>query len=141
MGILDSLGRIFGVVGDAVDDFHTSDEERLTLKARLLEVQTQVFAQAMELEKEQVRAKAEVLTAEAQSESWITRSWRPIVMLTFCTLIVMIAFGWMDTEALNDVPTKLWSLMQIGIGGYIASRGAEKVIPSISSAMKDREET
>ncbi|MEW5890749.1 MAG: 3TM-type holin [Pseudomonadota bacterium] len=30
---------------------------------------------------------ASVVVAEAQSESWITRSWRPITMLTFVGLI------------------------------------------------------
>jgi hypothetical protein len=141
MGILKTVGEIFGVVGGAVDEFHTSPEEKLTLKAKLLEIQSRVFSEAMELERAQVEAARDTIVAEAQSESWITRSWRPIVMLTFCVLIVMISFGWMDTEALNEVPPKLWSLMQIGIGGYIASRGAEKVIPHVAEAMKAREET
>ena len=140
MGILKAVGEIFGVVGGAVDEFHTSDEERLNLKAQLLEIQTRVFSQAMDLERAQLEARANVIIAETNSESWITRSWRPITMLVFVTLIVAISTGIMDTEALAEVPTKLWTLLEIGIGGYIVSRGAEKVIPSVAASLKAREE-
>jgi len=141
MGILSALGSVFGVVGNAVDDFHTSEEEKLNLKAKLLEIQVQVYGEAMELEKAQLEARANVIMAEANSESWITRSWRPITMLTMLVLIVLISFGWMDTAALNAVPTKMWSLLEIGIGGYIASRGAEKILPGVVGALKSREES
>ena len=140
MGILNAIAGIFKPVADVVDSLHTSDEERLTIKQKLLEVQAGVVMQAIELEKAQLEERAKIIVAEAQSESWITRSWRPITMLTFVVLIVLIATGWMDTEALAAVPDKLWTLLQIGIGGYIVSRGAEKVIPDVVGALKAREE-
>jgi hypothetical protein len=140
MGILKAIGEIFGVVGKTVDEFHTSTEEKLEMKAKLLGIQVQVFQQAMDLEKAHLEAQRDVIVAEANSESWITRSWRPITMLTFVTLIVLISTGVMDTQALNEVPQKMWSLLEIGIGGYIASRGAEKVLPTVASALKTREE-
>lgn len=140
MGILNAIGGLFGSVRGVVDEVHTSEAEKLELKAKLLEIQTQVFAQAMELEKADLEARARVVTAEAQSDSWLTSSWRPIVMLTFCTLIVLIAFGWMDTAALNAVPTKMWSLLEIGIGGYIASRGLEKIASEVAPMMKARDQ-
>ncbi len=71
---------------------------------------------------------ASVITAEAQSESWITRSWRPITMLTF---VGLIAAHWMGYTAPNISPDEIASLMdivKIGLGGYMVSRGAEKSI-------------
>ena len=141
MNILGAIGSIFKPVADLVDSLHTSDDERLKAKSELLALQTTLYMEAIELEKAQLEKRAEVIVAEARSESWITRSWRPITMLTFVVLIVLIATGWMDTEALAAVPDKLWTLLQIGIGGYIVSRGAEKVIPGVAEAMKAREET
>lgn len=141
MGILKAIGGIFSVVGNAVDEFHSSDEEKLTLKAKLLEIQTQVFAEAMDLEKAQLQAQRDVIVAEASSESWITRSWRPIVMLSFVSLLFLIAFGVADVDLLARVPDKLWTAITVGIGGYIASRGAEKVVPALADAMKARENT
>ena len=140
MGILKAVGEIFGVVGGAIDEFHTSDEEKLQMKAKLLSIQTEVFTQALNLERARLTAQRDVIVAEAQSESWITKSWRPLTMLTFVVLILLIAFGWMDMEALAQVPDKLWTLLQLGIGGYIASRGAEKVLPGVMEALKAREE-
>jgi hypothetical protein len=57
-------------------------------------------------------------------------------MLEFGTLIVMIATGLMDVDALTRVPERLWSLMQIGIGGYIVGRSAEKIVPQVFNNKK-----
>jgi hypothetical protein len=54
-----------------------------------------------------------------------------MIMLMFGTLIVMIATGTMDVDALSRVPDRLWQLMQIGIGGYIVGRSAEKIVPQV----------
>jgi hypothetical protein len=35
----------------------------------------------------------------------------------------------------------MWTLLQIGIGGYIASRGVEKVAVPVVDALKGRERT
>jgi hypothetical protein len=35
----------------------------------------------------------------------------------------------------------MYSLVQIGVGGYIASRGVEKVAPGIIEAFKKKERT
>lgn len=141
MGILEAIGGIFGTVGKAVDEFHTSQEEKLALKAKLLEVQTQVFEQAVELERAQIEAQRDVVVAEAQSESWITRNWRPVTMLSFVVLMFMTAFGLADVDLLSRVPEKLWTAITVGLGGYIVSRGAEKIIPHVAEAMKSRERT
>lgn len=141
MGILNAVGKIFGVVGNAVDEFHTSEEEKLDLKAKLLAIQVETFSEAMELEKAQINAQRDVIVAEAQSESWITRNWRPVTMLSFVVLMFLIGFGVADVDLLSRVPDKLWTAITVGIGGYIASRGAEKIIPSVAEALKNREET
>lgn len=89
-------------------------------------------------ESRELEAMRDVVVAEVQGHSKIQRVWRPIAMLTFLFLIVWIAvFAPMlgmaeeSVSALERVPTSLWSLIMIGMGGYIAGRSAEKIAGSI----------
>lgn len=71
---------------------------------------------------------ASVIKAEANSESWITRSWRPITMLTF---VALVAAHWLGFTAPNISPAEIASLLdivKIGLGGYMVSRGGEKIV-------------
>ena len=69
-------------------------------------------------------------------------SWRPLAgpEQAAIVLIMLIATGLMDTEALAAVPDKLWTLIEIGLGGYIVSRGAEKIVPGIVGSLKKKDE-
>jgi len=78
-------------------------------------------------------SKAKIIAAEASSEHWITSAWRPITMLTFVAIIAnnyilypYLSLFWSEAPSL-DLPDQMWDLLQIGLGGYILSRGAEKV--------------
>lgn len=73
-------------------------------------------------------AAMKVIIAEAQSESWITRSWRPLIMLMFGLIIAnnyilypYLTLFWSDAPIL-ELPTDLWDLMKIGLGGYVVGR-------------------
>ncbi len=78
-------------------------------------------------ELDELAQKAGVIKAEAQGESGLQRCWRPIVMLVFAALIVCRWMGWSAPNLNAEVELKLMSIIQLGIGGYIASRGVEKV--------------
>jgi len=76
----------------------------------------------------ELEAASSVIKAEASSESWITRSWRPITMLTF---VGLVAAHWLGYTAPNITPEEIAALLdivKIGLGGYMVSRGAEKSI-------------
>jgi len=94
------------------------------------ELQTQMLQHSASIEK----AAASVVVAEAKGESWLQRNWRPVTMMAFVVIIInnYIAVPWLQTLGLPavslDIPPDMWSLLQIGIGGYIVSRGAEKGI-------------
>ena len=86
----------------------------------------------MDYEKQLLEAKASIITAEATGASWLQRNWRPITMLTFLILVVFDTFG-MTTFRLAE---EAWTLLQIGLGGYVVGRSAEKIIPKITEVMK-----
>jgi len=76
----------------------------------------------------------DVVVAEAKSEHWITSAWRPITMLVF---VVIVANNYIiapyvdmffDAGLRLSIPDQMWSLLQIGLGGYIGGRSAENVM-------------
>ncbi|WP_419832766.1 3TM-type holin [Endozoicomonas atrinae] len=94
------------------------------------EAKHQLVDMAVKGELDELTQRAGVIKAEAQGDSWLQRSWRPIVMLVFTALIVCRWLGWSAPDLSEAVELKLFSIVQLGIGGYIASRGIEKVTNS-----------
>lgn len=81
-------------------------------------------------------ASADIIKTEAQSESWLASSWRPITMLVFTALIVARWFGWAAPNLTEAEYLKLWDIVQLGLGGYVMGRSAEKIVPSLVAALK-----
>lgn len=132
MGFLDFLGTALKPISDIVDELHTSDEERAELKRRLFQLQAELYNKTLEYEKEVLQAKASVIRSEANGHSWLQRNWRPITMLTFLVLVVA------DTMGLTHfrLSEEAWTLLQIGLGGYVVGRSAEKIAPVIRDMTK-----
>lgn len=76
---------------------------------------------------QELKTQGDIIVAEAQSESWIARSWRPITMLTFVGLVVAKWFGLTIEGIDNEMELALMELIKIGLGGYVVGRSAEKV--------------
>lgn len=127
MGIVELIGSIFKPAAELVDELHTSDEERLKHKERLLEVQAIAMQTVFEYETETLTARADIVNSEAQSEHWIVAAWRPIVMLSLTALVIVDSFGWLA----NPLSGEAWLLLQIGLGGYVVGRSGEKIAKTI----------
>lgn len=130
MGFLSFISSIFKPAADLIDDLHTSDEEKMLLKKEMMKLENEVTLKAMELEKQLVEANSSIIKAEATGGSWIQRNWRPITMLTFLVLVVLDSFGWLA----NPLADEAWVLLQIGLGGYVAGRSVEKIIPGVMAS-------
>lgn len=122
--------KVIGVL----DDLFTSDEEKAEAKLKL-----QALIQNHEVE--MTKAKRDIIVAEAQSESWLTRSWRPITMLSFTSIIInnyILAPYLAALFSINvvlPIPPEMWNLLTVGIGGYVAFRGIEKTASKIGSVI------
>ena len=127
MRFLDLIAEIFKPAAELIDELHTSDEERIIQQRKLLEIQAMVLDSSLDYEKEMMSARAEIVNSEAKSEHWVTATWRPITMLTFLALAVGDSLGWLP----NPLRDEAWMLLQIGLGGYVVGRSAEKVIKTV----------
>jgi hypothetical protein len=123
------LPALVPILGDALKRLFPDAEARQRAEA---ELHAALLARAGELEK----AAGEIVKAEAQSEHWLTASWRPIMMLTFGALIVARWLGWSAPGISEAEALKLWSIVEIGLGGYVIGRSVEKVLPNIVETLK-----
>ncbi len=84
-----------------------------------------------------------VVLAEVQSEHWLTRNWRPILMMILMGFLVLaglllpladlIAGRTLPFEPHWQVlPSGFWDFLSVGMGGYIGGRSLEKVANIIS---------
>ena len=141
MNLFSLIGQIFKPAAELVDNIHTSEDEKLARKAQMLELQVQFLEYALEYEQDQLKQKAKIITAEANSESWVTRSWRPITMLAFVACTMAYWFGLTPDTLPESAVDNMFTLIQIGVGGYIGGRSAEKSVPAVIRAMKEKEDT
>lgn len=134
------VSDVITAVGGVLDKVTTTDAERLDAKNQLFKLHSDLTLGLAEADTKIAEAQSKVLIAEATSESWLTRNWRPILMLTFTGILLhnyVLApiFGLPST----DMPSDLWQVIKIGVGGYIASRGVENVAsyaPDVAAALR-----
>ena len=90
-------------------------------------------ANASNAQREQ--AIATIIAAEAGSGYWLAAVWRPLLMVFFAFLLGMYWFGYtppnMD-QAMSPMMEEIFSILKIGIGGYIPARTVEKIVQQIN---------
>ena len=124
LGVTDLIAGIFKPAAELIDELHTSEDERLTAKGHLLDVQAAAMQRVFDYEKSTLEAQANIVNSEAGSEHWLTATWRPITMLTMLVLVVGDAMMWLPNPLSDDA----FMLLQIGLGGYVVGRSAEKIV-------------
>ncbi len=144
MGLKDLVAGLISPVTKLVDDLHTSTEEKLELKAKLAVVEADLAKAAMEYEAKVVSEQASTIRAEATSDSWLTKNWRPITMMFFLVVIgFAVFFGgvvpWSGVEIPELYVTEALSIVKIGLSGYVVGRSAEKIVPAVVGALKTKE--
>lgn len=124
-----ALDSILNIGGKLIDRMWPDPAQKATAQLALLEL-----AQKGELQ--DLSERAGIVRAEAASEHWLAANWRPLLMLTFGALIVARWFGWAAPNLTEAEYIKLWDIVELGIGGYVIGRSAEKIVPSVAAALK-----
>ena len=124
------LGKIFSGgaadlvkgVGDVIDDLHTSKEEKLAAELKIKEL---VAGYETQMEKEIT----DRWKADMNSDSWVSKNVRPMVLIFLVVSTVLMIF--IDAGTINfDVESKWTDLLQLVlitvIGAYFGGRSLEK---------------
>ena len=135
-GALMGTDGVVGIARDAINKIWPDPAQAAAAELKLRELeQAGVFKQvdtALAAQQEQVK----VIIAEAQGQSWLQRNWRPLLMMT---IMVIVANNYIVAPYLQAIfgqtkfpilplPDQLWQLMNLGVGGYVVGRSAEKLM-------------
>ncbi len=124
---LNIFSKLVSPITDLIDEVITSDDERNQFKLKLEQIRSQITIEELKLKSEIATAQSKAISAEVSGDSWLQKNWRPITMLTFLVMVLINAFGWFVIPLSDEV----WTLLQVGIGGYIGGRSLEKITHSL----------
>ena len=115
------------IVDDLVPDKDLAEKLKTEIKSKIMElVHTELIVT--------INAQKDIILGEVQGQSWFQRNWRPVLMLTIVAIVAnnyllypYLSLFWAQAPVL-ELPDHLYSLMKIGVGGYIVGRSAEKTV-------------
>lgn len=113
------LSGASGII-DAMPSNEKKQEAKNELSAIVLDALTKVAS-----------SQEEVIKKEMEG-NWLQKSWRPILMLTFGTILVCKWFGFTDANIPEELELKLMDIVQLGLGGYVVGRSVEKVTDNVT---------
>lgn len=132
--IMDLIGRLFQPVADLIDNLHTSKEEKLEARQKMFDAQAALSMRVLDYEAQLLQMQGNIVNSEANSEHWLAAVWRPVTMLTFLAMIVGDVYGF----AASPLPPEIWTLIQLGLGGYVVGRSAEKIAGTVTDVMASK---
>lgn len=119
--LLSLMPTIISLIGKVIPDA----QAQKTAAAELMKM-------VVEGELRGVEAQANVIMSELNSQNWLASCWRPIMMLTFLVLIVSAWFGFIPPNMNPAMIDHVFTLLEIGMGGYVVSRSVEKIVSTIA---------
>lgn len=118
-------------VSDLIKTFVKDPNQQTQAQLQLATLQSNAQIALVQADQTFAESEAKVLAAEAASPSWLTSSWRPILMLVFTAIV---AYDYLVAPLLSrpilPPPPDLWELLKLGVGGYVMGRSLEKVADS-----------
>ena len=99
-----------------------------------LEVEKEIRLALLEHTDNIENLRGKIVLEEAKSHSWMTATWRPLLMMVVVAIIACnyLFFPFVrlfHPEMVNlELPHELWNLLTIGVGGYIVGRSGEKMV-------------
>lgn len=149
-GIGGFLSKILGTgakatidsIGNAIDKIDKSDE-KLELQLKYKQLLMEIEGSYLNYESKLLEGQTKIIDSEAKGESWLQRNWRPMLMV-ICMLIIFnnyILVPYLNLP-LTVLDERIWNLMELGVGGYVAGRSLEKISeklgPVLINARKQR---
>ena len=125
---------LFNTIEKAVPDKDLQEKLKAQLQTQLLQSHTQ-----------ELKAAASIIEAEAKA-GWFASSWRPLLMYVLIFILVWnyvigpVIKIFMGAVITFELPGDVWSLLQIGLGGYVLGRSAESVARTMANKPTNNQE-
>lgn len=119
---LSIINEMLSSVTKLIDNLSANSAKKEKLKS-------EVSRTIMEYLDNLAQTQKDIIITEAKG-NWLQRSWRPIVMLAFAAVVLLGVF--FPIPLLNNA-SPFWSLLEIGLGGYVIGRSAEKITTNITN--------
>lgn len=128
---------IGGSVGDAfakiVGAFKVPPEKVLEAQTDLAKIQAELTGKLQDAISTEITAAGDIIKTEANSQSWLPRNVRPLLLLlwgltiTFNAIVPIIARFWLPGLLPFQMDPWVYKLTAIGFTGYVTARTWEKV--------------
>ena len=128
LGAVAPLAKIlFNTIDKAVPDKDLQEKLKAQLQTQLLQSNTQ-----------ELQAAAKIIEAEAKA-GWFAASWRPLLMYV---LIFILVWNYVIGPVIKvftgavisfELPGDVWTLLNVGLGGYVVGRSAESVARTMAN--------
>ena len=118
---------LFNTIEKSVPDKDLQAKLKADLQTQLLQSSTQ-----------ELKAAASIVEAEAKA-GWFTASWRPLLMYVLIFILIWnyilgpIVKFFFAAAITIDLPGDVWTLLQIGLGGYVVGRSGESIAKSLAN--------
>jgi hypothetical protein len=135
LGAVAPLAKIlFNTIDKAVSDKDLQEKLKAQLQIQLLQSNTA-----------ELKAAAKIVEAEAKA-GWFAASWRPLLMYVLIFILIwnyvlgpVILFFFKSSIIFVELPGDVWTLLQIGLGGYVVGRSAESVARTMANRSVNKE--
>ena len=128
LGAIAPLAKVlFSTIEKAVPDKDLQEKLKAQLQTQLLQSHTQ-----------ELTAAAKIIEAEAKA-GWFASSWRPLLMYV---LIFILVWNYVIGPVIKvftgaiisfELPGDVWTLLNVGLGGYVVGRSAESVARTMAN--------
>jgi len=125
---------LFNTIDKAVADKDLAAKLKADLQTQMLQSHTQ-----------ELTAAARVIEAEAKA-GWFASSWRPLLMYVLIFILIWnyvlgpVLLFFFKASITIDLPGDVWTLLQIGLGGYVVGRSAESVARTMANKAQPKEQ-
>jgi hypothetical protein len=125
---------LFNTVDKAVADKDLAAKLKSDLQMQMMQSHTQ-----------ELQAAARVVEAEAKA-GWFAASWRPLLMYVLIFILIWnyvlgpVVMFFFKASITIELPGDVWTLLQIGLGGYVVGRSAESVARTMANKAPSKDQ-
>jgi len=135
LGAIAPLAKIlFNTIEKAVPDKDLQAKLKAELQTQLLQSHTQ-----------ELQAASRIIEAEAKA-GWFASSWRPLLMYVLIFILVWnyvigpVIKVFLGAVITFELPGDVWTLLNVGLGGYVIGRSAESVARTMTNKPTNNQE-